>query len=140
MNSLYNPLMDSMGFLSTSPLSSGSLSVKIVGRVYKPEILTEVVTLSTIMLQGLNPACMKRFFLRLRKFIDNTSAVIKAPVPQSLRPRRDLSATKKKNDNRREVAEVAVKFYNGRNEVADRSPNKISRSQSFEHAQKTSRD
>ena len=63
----------------------------------------------------------------------------KAPVSQSLRPRRDLSASKK-NDNRREVAEVAVKIYNGRNEVADRSPNKISRSQSFEHAQKTSRD
>ena len=38
----------------------------------------------------------------------------KALVPQSYRPRHDL-AVSKKIDNRREVAEVAARFYKGCN-------------------------
>ena len=63
----------------------------------------------------------------------------KAPVRQSIRPRCDLSATKK-IDNRSDVAEVAARFYKGRNKVGDQSPYTISHGQSFGQAQKTSRD
>ena len=45
----------------------------------------------------------------------------KAPVPQSLQPHCDLAATKK-SDNRREVAEVAARFYKGCSKVGNRSP------------------
>ena len=60
----------------------------------------------------------------------------KAPGPQSLRPHCDLAGTKK-IDNRREVAEVVARFYKGSSKVGDRLLYKISRGQSFEHAQKT---
>ena len=50
----------------------------------------------------------------------------------------DIAATKQ-IDNRREVAEVAARFYKGRSKIGDRSPYKISRRQSFWHARKTSR-
>ena len=51
----------------------------------------------------------------------------------------DLAATKKIGI-RGEVAEVTVRFYKGRSKVGDQSPYTISCGQSFELAQKTSRD
>ena len=61
--------------------------------------------------------------------------ISKAAVQHGLRPACDLSVTEK-NDNCREVAEVAARFYKGPSKVADQ--NQLP--QSFEHAQKTSPD
>ena len=44
------------------------------------------------------------------------------------RPIHDL-----KNNNRKDVAKVALSFYNGDNKVAKRLPVNISHSHSFEH-------